>query len=180
MGRHEAAARRSFRWVRRVSSRRLLNTPVLTPLAHSHLWGYDDGSDSDEDGEYFQEGYEESFIDDEEGAGDSAGLDNVPISPPSHHEDEGDEELAIVTSPAVVRQRNRLVPIVISSDEEDDEYTDADTHGDYGQAWVGGEDEEGGYHDARSDSDDHGDNEDLSDDESRSDGGDLFSFYGYL
>jgi len=146
---------------------------VLIPLVPSRLWGIDDDSESDEGEEHFQEGYEESFIDDDEGAGDDLGLHIGPLTPPSDNGDEEDEEEEVVEldSTAVVRQRNGQAPIVISSDEEDEEYTDADTHGDYGQFWSEGVDE-GGYHDARSDSDNHGEMDYGSDDG--------YSFYGYL
>ena len=151
----------------------IFSTPALISLVPSRLWGIDDDSDSDDGEEHFQEGYEESFIDDDEGAGGDPELYTGPITPPSYHGDEeDDEEVVEIASPAVARQRNRQAPIVISSDEEDDEYTDADTHGDYGQFWNEEEDEEGGYHDARSDSDGHGDVDYPSDDG--------HSFYGYL
>ena len=151
----------------------IISTLPLTHIVSSRLWGIDGDSDSDEGEEHFQEGYEESFIDDDEGVGDDPELYTGPLTPPSYHGDEEDEEEVVeIASPAVARLRNRQAPIVISSDEEDDEYTDADTHGDYGQVWNGGEDEEGGYHDARSDSDDHGDVDYTSDDG--------HSFYGYL
>jgi len=151
----------------------ILSTLALIPLVSSRLWAIDDDSDSDEGEEHFQEGYEESFIDDDEGVGDGPELYTGPLTPPSYHGDEGDdEEVVEIASPAVERQRARQAPIVISSDDEDDEYTDADTHGDYGQFWNEGEDEEGGYHNARSDSDGHGDVDYASDDG--------HSFYGYL
>ena len=150
----------------------ILGTLALIPLVSSRLWGIDDDSDSDEGEEYFQEGYEESFIDDDEGVGDGPELYTGPISPPSYHgDDEDEEEVVEIASLAVAHQRTGQAPIVISSDEEDDEYTDADTHGDYGQFW-NEEEDEGGYHDPRSDSDGHGDIDYASDDG--------HSFYGYL
>lgn len=90
---------------------------------------------------------------------------------PSSRDDEDEaNEVIEVNSPAVM-------PIVISSDEEDDgDYTDADTHGGNDPSWNGEEDEDGGYHDARSDSDDRGDNGYWSDEGPHGDG----SFYGYL
>ena len=136
-------------------------TPALNPLILSHLWGDDGDSDSDEE-EYFQEGYEESFIDDDEGVSGGLGSDNDPITPPSDHEVEEDEVIEI-DSPAVVRQRSHQVAIVISSDEEGDDYADPDTHGGYGQPWIEEEDEDGVYHDAHSNSDHRGDDY-LSDD----------------
>ena len=161
------------------SSTFTFNVLALTPVISSHLWGDDDDSDSDEGEEYFQEGYEESFIDDNEGAGDGPRSDDGALTPTPYHEDEGEgEEVIEIDSPAVVRQRNRQAPIVISSDEEDGDYTDADAHGDYGQFWNEEEDEDGDFHDARSDSDNRGDNDYLSDEEPYEDDG--HSFYGYL
>ena len=173
-----AAARGFSRGVWRVSLTFAPNAPALIPLIFSPLWGDDDDSDSEGE-EYFLEGYEESFIDDDEGVGDGPGSDNGALIPPPYHEDaEEDEEVAEIGSPAVVRQRNRQAAIVISSDEEDDEYTDADAHGDYGQFWSEEGDEEGDYHDAHSGSDNRGENDYLSDEEPYDDSG--HSFYGYL
>jgi len=143
------------------------------------LWGDDADSDSDEE-EHFQEVYEESFIDDDEEVGGGPGSDIDPaILPPSLDDDEEDEDDEAIEAgfPAVAHQRIRHVPIVISSDEEDDgDYTDADTHGANGRSWNGEGEEDGGYHDVRSDSDDRGDNGYWSDEGPHDDG----SFYGYL
>jgi len=145
--------------------------PLLGGFLGGHgdpLWG-DDDSVSDEGEEYFQEGYEESFIDDDERAGNGSESDIDPLPLPAFLDIEEDEAAIEVDPPVVMRQRNRLLPIVISSDEEDDDYTDAGTPGDYGRSWNEEEDEEGDYHDARSDSEDHGDDDDN-----------VGGFYGYL
>jgi len=122
--------------------------------------------------EYSQEGYEESFIDDD---GPRSDIDPIPL--PLFR---GDEEAVEVDSVAAPRQRSRQAPIVISSDEEDDgNYTDANTHGDYVRSWNEEEDEDIDYHDARSDSVDHGYHDYGTDGELYSEGSDN-DFYGYL
>ena len=161
------------------------STPqLLIPVTSSHLWGDDDDSDSDEEDVYFQEDYEESFIDDDGEVGDGPGSDIDPAPPPVlHGDDEDNVDVIEVDSPAVVRQRNHQAPIVISSDEEDD-YTDADTHEDYGRPWGEEEDEDVDFHDARSDSQDRGVNVYWSDgahyDDDDDEDGDHRGFYGYL
>ena len=172
-----ATARRLFRRSWRVSPTFTLDTSALIHPISSGLWG-DTDSDSDEGLEYSQEGYEESFIDDDEGVHDGPGSDIDPIPLPIFHGD--DEEVTEVDLLAVPRQRGRQGPIVISSDEEDDgNYTDANTHGDYIRSWNEEEDEDVDYHDARSDSVGHGYHDYGSDGELDDDGSDN-DFYGYL
>jgi len=157
----------------------IFDASALTHLISSDLWGDDIDSDSDDEEVYFQEGYEESFIDDDEGVGGGPGSDNnAPILPDFREDDEEEDDAIELDSPAVAYQRNHQAPIVVTSDEEDDDYTDADAHGDHGRSW-NEEDEEGDYHDARSGSDSRGNDGYWSDDEPHDDGGDL-SFYGYL
>ena len=120
--------------------------------------------------EYSQEGYEESFIDDD---GPGSDIDPIPLPPFLGNHEEVHDEVVEVDSLAVPRQRNRQAPIVISSDEEDDgNYTDADTHGGYVRSWHEEEDEGVDYHDARSDSIDHGYNDSGTDGEPYDDGSD--------
>lgn len=140
------------------------------------MWGDNADSGSDEEEEYFQEGYEESFIDDDEEVGNGPELEIDPATLPSSRGDDDEEgNGGIDVDPlAVMLQRNHQAHIVVSSDEDDGDYTDADTHGDYVRSWNEDEDEDGVYHDARSDSDYHGDNNYGSDDDSQG------SFYGYL
>ena len=137
-------------------------------------------TDSDEEDEYFEEDYEDSFIDDDGEVGDrpspGSDLDVAPL--PffvGDDEDDGDEEVAEVDS-SLVGARNRQAPIVISSDEEGDDYADADVHVDYGRSWDG--EDEGDYHDARSGSEDHVEPEFWSDDDPCDNPS--CDFYGYL
>jgi len=152
---------------------------------HPLLGGVDD-LDSDDEEEDFQEGYEESFIDDDEEVSEAPGSDIDPIPPPALFEDDGDDEDVIeVDSPAVARQRTRQPAIVISSDEEGDEPTDADTHGDYARSW-NEDDEDVDYHDAHSNPeylDNHGyqsGGEHYNDDDGSDYDDDHHGFYGYL
>lgn len=156
----------------------IFDASTLVHLISSDLW--DDGidSDSDEEEAYSQEGYEESFIDDDLGVGDGPGPgDHAPILPDFFEEDEEDDDDAIeLDSPAVAYQRNHQAPIVVTSDEEDnDDYADADAHGDYGRFW-NEEDEDGDYHDARSDSDDRGNDGYWSDEGPHVDDVDIYAY----
>jgi hypothetical protein len=156
-----------------------LNTSALTRLISSGLWGDITDSDSDEEMVY---SHDESFIDDEGVAHDGPGSDIGPMSLPLFRGDDEEvhDEVIEADSPAVPRQRNRQVPIIISSDEEDDgNYTDADTQGDHSRSWNEEEDEGVDYHDARSDSDDHGYHDYGTDGEPYGGGSDN-DFYGYL
>lgn len=105
---------------------------------------------------------------------------DVP-APPSYHEDEedGDDEVTEVDLPTVARPRTRPAPIVISSDEDESDYTDAEPLGYHVRSWNEEEEEDGGYHDARSDSDGRG-NDDYWSDEEPYNSGDHRSFYGFL
>jgi hypothetical protein len=155
----------------------IFDAQVLIRSTVSALWGDDD---SEEEGELFEEDYEESFIDDDGEAvdGPGSGMDVVPL-PLSERDGEEDdnEEVTEISSPAVARQRNRQAPIVISSDEEEeDEYADADAHGDYGRSW---DEEEGDFHDARSGSEGRVEHEYWSDDDPYDDDH-RYGFYGYL
>jgi len=154
--------------------------PLLGAFLGGHgdgLWGDDTDSDSDGESGYSQEGYDNSFIDDGIGLHVDPESDIDPIILPTFRGD--DDEVVEVDALAAPRQRNRLATIVISSDEEDDgNYTDADTHGDHIQPWNEEEDEGVDYHDARSDSDD-GYNDYGTDAEPYGGGSDN-DFYGFL
>lgn len=159
----------------------ILGASVLIRIIPSGLWDINVDSESDEEDEESQ-GYEPSFIDDDEAAGGGLTWDVDPATLPPLHEDsdEGDGDDAEIDPPPVVRQRVRLAPIVISSDEEDaSDRTDTDTHGDYGRCWNEEVDDEGDYHDARSDCDDPGEDDYMSDGQA-CDASSQGSFYGYL
>ena len=158
-----------------------LSALVLIRIIPSGLWNIGADTESDEEDEDFH-GYEGSFIDDEEGVGGAPDWDHNPATLPPLHEDsdEEDEEDVEIDPLPVIRQRIRMAPIVISSDEEDDgDQADTDTHGDYHRSWGEEVDEDGDYHDARSDCDDHGEDDCMSDGEGYGDSS-QGSFYGYL
>jgi hypothetical protein len=151
----------------------------LIRFISSALWAEDESED-----EYFEEDYEESFIDDAEEAGGGPGSDmNVaPLLPFVRDDDEDDDDdVTEVDPPPVARQRNRQAPIVISSDEEDeDDYADADARGGYGRSWDDEGDEEVDFHDARSGSEGHVENHYWSGDELSHNDEHDDSFYGYI
>lgn len=156
-----------------------LDTSALIYLISSGLWGDDTESDSDGESGYSQEDYDNSFIDDDIGLHVDPGSDIDPITLPPFRGD--DDEVIEVGALAAPRQRIRQATIVISSDEEDDgNYTDADTHGGHSQSWNEEEDEGVDYHDARSDSDDRDGYNDYGTDGEPYGGGSDNDFYGYL
>lgn len=158
-----------------------LGALALIRIIPSGLWDINADSESDEEDEESQ-GYEPSFIDDDEAAGGRPDWDVDPATLPPLHEDsdEEDGDDIEIDPPPVARQRIHPATIVISSDEEDvSDQTDTDTHEDYVQSWNEEADDEGDYHDARSECEDRGEDDYMSDGEA-CDASSQGSFYGYL